>query len=122
MDNEEEKNVVLSEESSSESNTNQESNTSVERSAANAEESASESEVSVMGNPQEILSPNKVSSIQDRKPNYCCPIKFFSTRKKIRVDSICKSRPFSVTLVSPKIKNNRCAKIVILADSRSMVR
>lgn len=83
MDNEEEKNVVLSEESSSESNTNQESNTSVERSAANAEESASESEVSVMGNPQEIPSPNKVSSMQDRKPNKI--ISFFKSKVGICV-------------------------------------
>ena len=83
MDNEEEKNVVLFEESSSESNTNQESNTSVERSAANAEESASESEVSVMGNPQEIPSPNKVSSIQDRKPNKI--ISFFKSKVGICV-------------------------------------
>ena len=53
--------------------------------------------------------------------NYCCPIKLLK-RDKFRTDSFAGVSPFWLFSCRQTKPNNQCAKIVILADSRSMVR
>lgn len=52
---------------------------------------------------------------------YCCPIKLLK-RDKFRTDSFAGVSPFWLFSCRQTKPNNQCAKIVILADSRSMVR
>ena len=54
--------------------------------------------------------------------NYCCPIKILRRHKKLGSIPFAGFDPFSLVCVRQNIKLKLCAKIVILADSRSMVR
>ena len=53
---------------------------------------------------------------------YCCPIKIFEGIKKLGLIPFAGVSPFWLFSCRQTKPNNQCAKIVILADSRSMVR